>query len=419
MKSLLWSWGCPVVAACVGHEHCVDVYFAEKGCGCGNGGWNSDFCCLMDLALVAWFDVPTNIVSEQRPPTTIKECTQCRVKALMVMFVVCLLGDWVALWPLQEHKLVLALCILLPELLIKDEVLVQLLVQVFKFASCTSVWSLAICKEFFLVVFVIVLAGDRFMPLETVKAKVHFHRDMDKFEVEQEDCYNPVVDCCIWLDIRIAKGLFIAHIAVQTTQPKKYSVSQFTRKRIFAVQYTFLQDILQSPSQREISKNIVSLSEISISPLSQRWLWPIVSKCSVCSYTSSQKYMYSLWSGSSLAVVLHMEIDYLISIYIPPFPSLWWRMFMHVYSISSAMNNLASHSWILLSRSGLIISLSPPSFVIYLFPYIITFYLRLITSCTLLITRTRILGWRHPLQICLFLSHFILSLVYTALEHRL
>src|ERR1700677_73336 len=61
--------------ACVRHEHCVDVGFAEEGCWRGDSGWDPDFRCLADLALVTRFDVPPNVVSERRPPKAIEKGT--------------------------------------------------------------------------------------------------------------------------------------------------------------------------------------------------------------------------------------------------------------------------------------------------------------------------------------------------------
>ena len=49
--------------SCIGHEHGVNVGLVEQGCWCGNGRWDLDFCCLVDLAFMAGLDVPPNIVS--------------------------------------------------------------------------------------------------------------------------------------------------------------------------------------------------------------------------------------------------------------------------------------------------------------------------------------------------------------------
>ena len=62
-------------ASRMGHEHSVNISFAEKGRWCGDGGWYPDFRCLADLALVARFDVPPNIVSERRPPKAVEKGT--------------------------------------------------------------------------------------------------------------------------------------------------------------------------------------------------------------------------------------------------------------------------------------------------------------------------------------------------------
>ena len=56
-----------------GHEHSVNVSFAEQGSRDGNCGRDSDFGGLAKLALVAGGDVLFNIVSNQRPPEAIKE----------------------------------------------------------------------------------------------------------------------------------------------------------------------------------------------------------------------------------------------------------------------------------------------------------------------------------------------------------
>ena len=59
----------------VRHEHGVDVSLAEEWRWRGDGRWDPDFGCLADLALVARFDVPPNIVSERRPPKAVEEGT--------------------------------------------------------------------------------------------------------------------------------------------------------------------------------------------------------------------------------------------------------------------------------------------------------------------------------------------------------
>jgi hypothetical protein len=51
------------VPRCVGHKHSVDICLAEEGCQHCNCWWDSNFGCLADLALMAHFDVPPNIVS--------------------------------------------------------------------------------------------------------------------------------------------------------------------------------------------------------------------------------------------------------------------------------------------------------------------------------------------------------------------
>lgn len=70
------------------HEHCIDVDFAKKGCQRVNSWWEANLRRLVDLALVARFDIPLDIAVEQWPPETVGEGAACGVVTLVTEAVV-------------------------------------------------------------------------------------------------------------------------------------------------------------------------------------------------------------------------------------------------------------------------------------------------------------------------------------------
>ena len=81
---------------------------------------------------------------------------------------------------------------------------------------------------------------------------MHFHKDMDKFEVEQEDCCNPVVDCCTWLDIGTAKGLFSACIAAWSPGQKNYLYLSLPEREYSLFSALFCKIFCNHPTNRVV-----------------------------------------------------------------------------------------------------------------------------------------------------------------------
>ena len=65
------------------HEHGVNVYFAKEWHRSVDGGWDVNFCCLPELALVACFDIPFDILLKGWPPKSVQECVTGGVKAFV------------------------------------------------------------------------------------------------------------------------------------------------------------------------------------------------------------------------------------------------------------------------------------------------------------------------------------------------
>ena len=56
-----------------GHKHCVNIRLPKEGCQDCNGWWDVDLGGLAELTLVTCGDVLFNVISNSRPPKTIKE----------------------------------------------------------------------------------------------------------------------------------------------------------------------------------------------------------------------------------------------------------------------------------------------------------------------------------------------------------
>ena len=71
-----------------GHEHGVNVNFAEEWHGGGDGWWDADLHGLVKLTLVASVDIPFYIAIEQRPPEAVEEGATCRIEPFVAEAIV-------------------------------------------------------------------------------------------------------------------------------------------------------------------------------------------------------------------------------------------------------------------------------------------------------------------------------------------
>jgi hypothetical protein len=97
-----------------GHKHSININFAEEVGGDRNSRWNLNFGCFAQLALVACFYVPFDIVFEGWPPEPVEEDVAGRIKSFVskavvgVAYCVKTLRNW-------EDELVASLASELPE----------------------------------------------------------------------------------------------------------------------------------------------------------------------------------------------------------------------------------------------------------------------------------------------------------------
>ena len=71
-----------------GHEHGVDVNFAEEWHGGGNGWRDVDLHGLAKLTLVASVDIPFYVAIKRRPPEAVKEGATCRIEPFVAEAIV-------------------------------------------------------------------------------------------------------------------------------------------------------------------------------------------------------------------------------------------------------------------------------------------------------------------------------------------
>ena len=79
------------------HIERVEVSLVEDRWDVGDGKWDVEILCLVDLALMASSDVPADIIIQERPPESKKDVLSRSKSTLVSEFVVELSNDFVSL----------------------------------------------------------------------------------------------------------------------------------------------------------------------------------------------------------------------------------------------------------------------------------------------------------------------------------
>lgn len=73
------------------HEHCVNIDFAEKGEGNGNGRWNIQVLCGLCLTFVTGLQIPLDVIVEVQLPEAFEDVDLSSQNALVASVIMCLL----------------------------------------------------------------------------------------------------------------------------------------------------------------------------------------------------------------------------------------------------------------------------------------------------------------------------------------